>query len=88
MALQDSGQASRAIQVSAGIASVASGALFFSLLNHLQEMEFVELFRTLVLPLVVVALYVSALFYDSVPALYLVPLVICYSCLLYTSRCV
>ena len=69
MALQDSGQASRAIQVSAGIASVASGALFFSLLNHLQEMEFVELFRTLVLPLVVVALYVSAL--------YLVPLGIC-----------
>ena len=82
MALQDSGQASRAIQVSAGIASVASGALFFSLLNHLQEMEFVELFRTLVLPLVVVALYVSALFDDSVPALYLVPLGICYSVLL------
>ncbi|MBQ3106562.1 MAG: helix-turn-helix transcriptional regulator [Eggerthellaceae bacterium] len=82
MSLQDGGELSLSLQISSGLGSLLAGALFLSILNYLQELEFVELFRTLVLPLVLVALYASAMFGAGAPLLYLVPLGMGYTILL------
>ena len=49
------------LQLSSGTGSILAGLLFLVLLNRLQDVEFVELFRVLVLPLVLVALYLAAM---------------------------
>ena len=82
MVTQDSGGASFTIQVTSGIGTLVAGAIFYALLRYLQETEFLELLRILVLPLVLVALYISALFGASGVPLYLVPLAVAYSILL------
>ena len=79
---QDSGGASFTIQVTSGIGTVIAGAVFFALLRYLQETEFLELLRILALPLVLVALYISAQFGAAGVPLYLVPLAVAYSILL------
>lgn len=82
MVTQDSGDASFVIQVTSGIGTLIAGAVFYALVRYLQETEFLELLRILVLPLVLVGLYVSALFGASGVPLYLVPLAVAYSILL------
>ena len=82
MVTQDRGDASFVIQMTSGVGTLLAGALFYALLRYLQETEFLELFRILVLPLVLVALYVSALFGASGVPLYLIPLAVAYSILL------
>lgn len=82
MVTQDSGSASFVIQVTSGFGTLISGVIFYALLRYLQETEFIELLRILVLPLILIALYISALFGASGVPLYLTPLAVAYSILL------
>lgn len=82
MSLQDNGEGSRLIQMASGIGGLVSGMLFLGIINYLQESEVLELFRLIALPVVLAALYISALFSGSGIILYGILLNICYSIVL------
>ena len=81
-AFQDGSSSSMVMQLSAGIGCLLAGAAFLALLNYLQEAECLDLLRVTILPAVLIALYFSATIQVGSPAVYFVPLCLCYSMLM------
>ena len=82
VAFQDGSAFSLVMQLSAGFGCLLAGAAFLGLLNYLQEAECLDLLRVTILPAVLIALYFSATIQVGSPAVYFVPLCLCYSMLM------